>query len=669
MPETVFDLMAANWSRRFGLPAPEKFVQVRGTAEHRAQQRHHRDTVSMEEIYDEVCPALGKGQPSAENLIAFEMESERSVLQPSEWGRKMVSKARRDGRPVIFLSDTYLHEDFLLSVLSSFSLVEAGDRLYASSARGASKAFGGLYQLVQKDLGMSADSFLHIGNSEKVDVALAKKAGWHSMRLDDVDWTRREQFLWHLTNTTGNLSRTVHAAVRNARLNVQESGAGRNETVAASLGSAVAGPILAAYAQWVLEQARDQGLQELFFLSRDAQVIYEICRILAASFSEPAPALTYVYGSRQVWIFYALKSLPESRRAEFFADSVAFSAASLEDCAALLDLADEAEIQSLIARTAIKAGVTPNRQERLSFYRSIAEDPVIGKLLAAKLDERAGAYRSYLEQLPVERGTSVGVVDIGWSGMWTEIVGSMFRELGVSSVQGFQMGRFRKNSPSWNVPVRCFLFDETEICTSSGMPKWLVPLLEAFCGADHGRVVRMERQHGVIRPIESSSKYGGLPENLFQAFRSGITSFARQWHSLAGAQPEPVGERGALVEVCRQLWEYPTSAEASFIRGVEVGMAPNSDSDRSLVRPYRTADFLRLLMTSHLPGFEPHWWHRGCLAMTPMPLAVVMASTHGLLESLRAMLKQKRFSLRGLQPQAFRKKLKFLKWLFLTKND
>lgn len=668
MPETVFDLMAANWSRRFGLPAPEEFVQVRGAAEHRAQQRRSRDTVSMEEIYDEVCPALGKDQPSADKLIAFEMETERSVLQPSKWGREMVSRARRDGRSVIFLSDTYLPEDFLLSVLSSFSLVEVGDRLYASSTRGASKASGALYRLVQKDRCLSADSFLHIGNSDKVDVAIAKKAGWHAKRLEDVDWTRREQLLWYLATTNENLSRTVHAAARNARLNAQRRAAGVNEAIAASLGTAVAGPILVAYAQWILEQARDQGLQELFFLSRDAQVIYELCRILAASSRQPAAALTYVYGSRQVWAFYALKSLPESRRGEFFADRLAFSAESLEDCAALLDLADDAEIQSLIVSTAIKAGVTPDRQQRLSVYRSIAEDPALGKLLGAKLDERAGAYRSYLEQLPVKRGTNVGVVDIGWSGMWTEIVGSMFRELGVSSVQGFQMGRFRKNSPSWNVPVRCFLFDETEIRTSSGMPKWLVPLLEAFCGADHGRIVGIEKENGAIKPIESASKFCGLPEKVFQAFRSGVIGFAREWRFLAGASREAVGEQSALVEVCRQFWEYPTSAEASFIRGIEVGMAPNADSDRSLVRPYRADDLVRLLSTGHLPGFEPHWWHRGCLAMTSLPLAVAMATSHGLINGVKTIVKRKRFDTGVVCSKTIREKLKVLKWLFLTKN-
>lgn len=669
MPETVFDLMAANWQRCFGLPAPEEFVQLRGLAERRAQQRLHRDTVSMGEIYDEVCPVLGKGQPPAEKLIAFEMETERSVLQPSEWGREMVGKARREGRPVIFLSDTYLPEDFLWTVLSSFRLVEAGDRLYASSARGASKASGALYHLVQKDLGVPAHAFLQIGNSKKVDVALAIKAGWQAQHVDAVDWTKREELLWYLANTCGNLSRSVHAAARNARLEVKAHCSDRSELVAAAIGSAVAGPIFTAYAMWVLEQARERGVQELFFLSRDAQVIYEVCQTLAEASGQAAPQLTYVYGSRQVWAFYALKSLPESQRADFFADSLAHSAQTLEDCATLLNLAGNAEIQSLIARTARTDGGAPDRQERLSFYRSIAEDPALGKVLSTTLEERVVAYRSYLEQLPVKRGISCGIVDIGWSGMWTEIVGSMFREAGASSVQGFQMGRFRKNSPSWNVAVSCFLVDETEAGTVSGMPIWLVSLLEAFCGADHGRVVRMERQHDAVRPIESPSKFGGLPESAFRAFRSGITNFARQSHSLVGAHPEPVGERDALVEICRKFWEYPIAAEAHFIRGIEVGMAPNADNDRSLVRPYRTADFVRLLTTTHLPGFEPHWWHRGCLAMTPIPLAVVMASAHGVFQCLKTTLKQKRFNVKGLHPKALRAQLKFLKWLFLTKTD
>jgi FMN phosphatase YigB (HAD superfamily) len=669
MPETVFEHMAGDWSRRFGLPAPKEFIRMRTVAESFAQQRFGRDTVSMEEIYDEVCSTCGEGQPSGEQLIAFELETEGAVLQPSERGREMVSRARKDGKPVIFLSDTYLPESFLLSVLSSFGLVAADDRLYASSARGASKASGALYNLVQKDLGIPPAAFLHFGNSAKVDVDVARKAGWQALRLDDVDWTKREQLLWYLGNTTATLSRNIHAAARNARIDVLQNTVDESEKVAASIGSGVAGPILVAYAQWLLEEARVRGLQELFFLSRDAQVTYEVCRILAAPPGRPAPKLTYVYGSRQVWAFHALRSLPESQRAEFFADSLAYAAENLGDCTALLDLADNAGIQSLIADITGGLVFAPSRQDRLNLYQSIAEHPVLGEVLAAKLDERADAYRSYLKQLSERPDSSCGIVDIGWSGMWTEIVGAMLREVGVSSVQGFQMGRFRKNSPSWNVPVRCFLFDETEACSALRMPKWLVPLLEAFCGADHGRVVRMERLHGVIRPIESPSKYGGLPENLFQTFRSGVTGFAREWRSLAGAKREAVGERNALVEICRQFWEYPTSAEASFIRGIEVGLAPNVDSDHSLVRPYRAADLVRLLSTTHLPGFEPHWWHRGCLATTSLPLAVAMATSRGLIDGVKTIVKRRRLDGSALGPKPLREKLKFLKWLFLTKND
>jgi len=664
MPETVFDLMKEEWGERFGCAAPECFASLRAGSERQAQQRHGRDTVTIDEIYESMCVFLGPTDPSIEEIIDYELDMEKRVLAPVAAGAELVDKARHSGKQIVFPSDTYLPESFLTELLQRHGFMQKGDRLYASAKRGASKATGQLFPHVAKDLGLPASSLLHIGNSEEVDVKRARSNGWRAQHFGLADWNNREWVLWHLSQAGRGLSQHVHAAARNARLN--GVGDDRQDNAAFNIGAAVAGPVLVAFAEWILEQARKDGIDELFFLSRDAQVVFEICRIISENEKNAqSPKLTYVYGSRQVWAFYALRSLVENDQAAFFADQLAFSATSLEDCADLLGFAGDAAVRNLFPRIQKVQDAAPDREQRLRFYQSLLDDHALRNSLQSKMAERSRIYMEYLSTLPVRAGSSCAIVDIGWSGMWTEIVGSMFRDAGAGKVVGLQMGRFRKTHPTWNVRVECFLFDESP---SGAAPGWIVPLLEVFCGADHGRVIGMKKATNDVVAVESSRRFGGMPEGAFRSFRSGILSFARESLAIAKAAATPIGDCSALTELLKRFWLFPTEAEARFVAHADVGLSPNADQDRIMLRPYRAADLARLLATSRLPGFEPHWWHRGALAITQISLAAAI----GIIDSLYLSLK---LCLRGASAQStaipinnIREHAKFLRWLLLPKN-
>jgi FMN phosphatase YigB (HAD superfamily) len=666
MPETVFGLMEAQWASRFGQEAPRGFGKFRAEAEACAQRRLGRDTVTIEEIYEVVRDDTGPDGPHDKSLIEFELELEKSVLAPVPGAKELVGAARASGKQIVFTSDTYLPGAFLSGLLRDAGFMKDEDKLYASVERGASKAVSGeLFRVVQGDLGCPASACLHIGNSKLVDVMRPRENGWQAEHFDTAEWTRREWLLWHLARTNRGLSLKAHAAARNARLNVPVNGVA--EETACTIGAATAGPILVAFSCWVLKQARAQDLEELFFLSRDAQVVFEICRIVSQQSGARCPKLTYVYGSRQVWAFYALHSLPENQQAQFFADKLSFSANSLEECAGILDLASNAEVRKLVARNGTRSSAVPHRDERVRFYQCLLQDPALAEILRSKLAKRSDAYMDYLTGLAMAPGRSCGVVDIGWSGMWTEIVGAMFRDIGARRVVGFQMGRFRKPHPTWDIPVDCFLFDQTRQ-DDFAAPGWLVPLLEIFCGADHGRVTGIDAASGRSVPIESARKFGGMPEQVFRSFRSGVCSFAREWVELAGDSGDVIGDQSSLIEILQQFWLFPNAAEARFVQGVDVGMSLTADSDRTLVRSYRPGDLMRLVLTTHLPGFEPHWWHRGALALTAMPLAGLMAATHGVICISKRVCKGKLPRFSELKQSTAREKLKFIKWLFQAQN-
>jgi FMN phosphatase YigB (HAD superfamily) len=665
MPETVFGIMERAWPERFAGKEAHGFAAQRASAERNAQKKLGKETVTIQEIYKDLRARANSDWPNDELLVDFELDVEKSVLAPVPHVEELLKGARSAGKRIVFTSDTYLPGSFLAGLLEDFGLIKDGETLYASAEVGMSKASGRLFRAVQEDLGLPASDLLHIGNSEEVDVKRPRENGWGAEHFSAAEWTRREWTLWHLSQGNRGLSVDVHAAARNARLSAGVKDQAERE--AYEIGAAVAGPILAAFALWVLDQARTRELDELFFLSRDGQVVFELCKLLAKASGISAPKLTYVYGSRQVWAFYALQSLPESERPEFFADKISFSAKSLRECADSLGVAGNPEVESLIARLKKASSSPPSRDERIAFYRSLRADSVLSKVLDAELARRAALYLDYLRVLPIEPGSHCGVVDIGWSGMWTEIVGAMFRDAGARRVAGLQMGRFRKTHPTWNVPVDCFLFNHAAQ-DDFAAPGWLVPLLEVFCGADHGRVTDIDGASGRSLPVESARKFGGMPERVFRAFRSGVCGFAQEWVALADSAREVIGDRSSLIEVLRQFWLFPNAAEARFVQGVDVGMSPTEDSDRTLLRSYRLGDLTRLVLTTHLPGFEPHWWHRGALALTAMPLSGLMAAAHGVICFAKRVCKGKLLLFSELNQSAIREKLKFIKWLFKPKN-
>ena len=113
MPETVFELMEAEWSRRFGCPSPRDFAKLRTGAEAKAQRRLGRDTVSIAEIYEDLQVSVCSSGLSNQALIEFELDLEKSVLVPVPGAAELVESARAVGKRVVFTSDTYMPVTFL----------------------------------------------------------------------------------------------------------------------------------------------------------------------------------------------------------------------------------------------------------------------------------------------------------------------------------------------------------------------------------------------------------------------------------------------------------------------------------------------------------------------------------------------------------------------------
>ncbi len=65
----------------------------------------------------------------------------------------MLERSRAAGHSVVFVSDTPYSEELVRELLAAAGLVAEGDLVFTSSARGATKSKGGLFEAVAEAVG------------------------------------------------------------------------------------------------------------------------------------------------------------------------------------------------------------------------------------------------------------------------------------------------------------------------------------------------------------------------------------------------------------------------------------------------------------------------------------------------------------------------------------
>jgi FMN phosphatase YigB (HAD superfamily) len=286
-PTDVFPMIAARLrdENRLGPHiSPRVFQRLRSAAEARA--RAARDArgggveVSLRDIYAELPRYVAPGSdPDA--LARTELAVEREVLMPDLDVLELVRFAHAIGKQVIAVSDTYLSEQELRSLLdTSFAGEAAVDRLYASSDHGVGKT-SGMFEKVLEDLGLEPRQLVHVGDNELADVESPSKLGIPTVHFHRATpyfhAVRQREQPYHDADKpylTGDAGLT---ALRGKLLHRTEL-----DQLAPELkpfwayGAACLGPALTAFAEWVVEGTEAVGATEALCLMREGELLAEL---------------------------------------------------------------------------------------------------------------------------------------------------------------------------------------------------------------------------------------------------------------------------------------------------------------------------------------------------------------------------------------------------------
>ena len=592
--------------------APEEFTRQRMAAESAARRTAPAQEPRLSEIYAVLAADLGLPPAEAGRLQELELETEEAALQPVPGMQERIAAARAGGGRVIFISDMYLPATFLERVLAKHGLFRAGDRVYVSGEARASKAAGELYARVLSELPGAPFEWVHVGDNELADDSVPKKLGIATEPATAARLSRYERLARGEGPAAPVWRSRLAAAMRLARL--EGAGLADARRVIWSTGADVAGPLLFGFVYWCLRQAQERGIQRLYFIARDGQVLHRVaCQISAAwGFNIEC---RYLYGSRQAWRIPALNGVG--------AEEVEWATPtshdlSVEHVLAQLGLEPES-LRTLLDEQgfAPEQWREPLAEAQLERLRRVLVLDAVQQLAAQAATRARALLLRYLEQEGMLDDVPFALVDMGWNGNLQRSLGRALQLAGranTARLTGFYFGLYHTAV----APEGHTMLDYWSQLHESryDLMAQNISMFEMMTAADHGSTTSYEAVGEIVQPrLAAPQNAEALAWGLAE-LHAAILAFGTRFLDLAGPTRPSLAD---FQHVTRRVFElfYFQAARAE----AEVwGRFPLQGQPIENIRGRVVPDWGSSRVLAALLDYRKRpdgWWLEGTLVVKP----------------------------------------------------
>lgn len=367
----------------------------------------------------------------------------------------------------------------------------------------------------------------------------------------------RYEALYHVRAAAPvHLREAVTEAARNARLSrrYEESGAQLIHEIAAS----VAAPMLTGFVSWLLFETQRRGIDRIYFMARDGQILREIAERLSL-WCNLRIECRYLYASRQALF---LPSFFEAADVARYWTTEALSGRTLRMLLARVEFDVQSNI-ALLAENGFPAETwdTPVGERDLAKLNTLFANPALVDIVLARAAEKRSALVDYLRQEGLTGDRRCGIVDLGWHGRLQRSLDRVVVAMsGVKHIPlvGFYFGLAPQTAAVSDMTMRTY-------CEP---PHPDAELLEIFSAANHGTVRGYEREAGgrVVPVLAESEGAANAQRILVQ--HDAITNFVGNLTDMlkpADAPPATLAEflRSTSRRALDLFAHFPSRAEAT----------------------------------------------------------------------------------------------------------
>jgi hypothetical protein len=438
---------------------------------------------------------------------------------------------------------------------------------------------------------------------------------------------------------SGGLGAALAEAGRVARTAVPA--ATPHEAAIRDVSAGVVAPTLIGFVLWLLLTAETRGLQRLYFLSRDGQVLLRVAEILARRLGLRVEC-RYLYASRQAWIHnladprapdqaeWFEKDLwkrfrPGETRIESILSRIGF------DPAAFDRLRDLPELAPYLGRAGLDAAAVPVLMDVFRSERFL-------DIVALQRARNRELVLGYLSREGLLDGVPQAIVDSGWAGQIHRALCDLLVGQGASPSECFYFGFKERSIPEWSDLRHWYLYSLMEGRSDARFrpegleERYVIAYLEVFCAAEHGTLVRYDRREGEIVPVfpmgwrHSTGPWG------IGTMRETIAHVAEKVALETATLEAALGLRPAIKALFETFWLDPSPEEATAWGAFPLDLGEGDGSQTvPLAAAYTWSELARTLRAGRdtRRRHSYHWIPAG-LALTSSPLRTAMRLYFGL---------------------------------------
>ncbi len=285
-PSDIFELIP----KRYGKDLTN-FKEKRINAEYTARKQSQFEDVTLKEIYD----YLEYSDAEKKELINIEIELEKDYCTANKEMLKLYNYLIERNKKIYITSDMYLDKKTVEDILKHNGYNKY-EKLYISSDKRNTKVSGNIFKNILKEEHISNSQLIHIGDNFLGDFLAPKKLNIKSVLIKRK--VKNSDF-------ESNNNKTMEYNILSSFIN---NNVDHNDDEYSKFGYEVLGPILYSFTTWIHKKIKEDKIDKIYFLARDAKIIMETYKEI---YEKERIPIFYIKASRKSVIHASLRNLKD----------------------------------------------------------------------------------------------------------------------------------------------------------------------------------------------------------------------------------------------------------------------------------------------------------------------------------------------------------------------
>lgn len=579
--------------------SPEAWQSLRIKSEVQARRKMKAREITIEQIYAELAEALGWSKKQLAIAMQHEIQLERRSLHPISSSQQKIKSLRQQGKSISFISDMYLPSSVIQDLLRNHQIMTEKDTLYVSGETGVSKASGKLFGHYLSRHRLQPHELYHTGDNSHADVSMPQSLGIQSQHFVEAHLNRYEKLISEDTSLPIKFRSVLAGASRLTRLRCSETDAHRRTIWNTSAN--IIGPVLFGFVHWCLGEAQQRGIQRLYFIARDGQILCKIAQIICQKWQYSIDC-RYFYGSRQAFHFPAMQQISETEMLWIFAGK---EFVSIRDVCRRINL-DPSDISATLA----KFGLTEDMWDKnlsareKKTLKKVFQDKDLVELILSNAELYREKALGYFRQEGLADGVPFATVDVGWTGRSQRSFSKLLDAGGMYPETGM-LGLYFGLTGAKTGMKKAFSSDQLIPYFMKGHPPsekrlFATPeIIELFMAADHGSTVRYEQENDRFIPVLRQEKNENALKWGLNVQQSAVLEFTDRLTSVFHPEDCPVDyfER-VTTQLLKTFFSHPDKKEAAVFGSLTFAQEQAESRFEELAPVFTPTESLQAMMNS-----------------------------------------------------------------------